>query len=197
MNDKNKLQEALEELDKMSYEEFVSNGHGWIITDEDDILDPWRNEKKLQEGLDVVDWSNVFPCDILYCETEVQHAGEIQKRRPVLTLYKSGSAENPIIYAMQITSTPPNNGFRSKFKYKLQDWAKIGLKKPSYINYDHIVRNANSDIRNTNHMKITNRDVKGLLDCLERDYNDLIELGYKSSYDKELLDDFIMYLKNI
>ena len=47
MNDKTKLQEALEELDKMSYEEFVSNGHGWIITDEDDILDPWRNEKKL------------------------------------------------------------------------------------------------------------------------------------------------------
>ena len=35
----------------MSYEEFVSNGHGWIITDEDDI----RHFHRLMEQLDDVE----------------------------------------------------------------------------------------------------------------------------------------------
>ena len=197
MGDKITIQEALEALDKINYEEWVASGHDWVVTDDDDVLDPWRNEKKLQEGLDVVDWTDIAPCDILYCETEVQHIGELQKRRPILALYKSGSENSPTVYGMQITSVPPGDGFRSRFKCKLQDWAEIGLIKQSYINYDHIVKNANDDIRKTNHMRITNRDAKGLLECLERDYDDLIQYGYSSLYNKELLDSFMITLKSI
>lgn len=47
MNDNN-LQEALEAMSKMDYEEWIASGHEWIISDEDDILDPWRNERKIQ-----------------------------------------------------------------------------------------------------------------------------------------------------
>lgn len=173
------------------------NECGWIITQEDDILDPWCNGKKLQEGLDVVDWSNITPCDILYCETSVQHDWEEPKRRPILVLYKSGTIESPTIYGMQITTIPTGAGYRSKFKYELQDWHTMGLRKKSYINYDHLVRNETNDIRNTNNARITRKDTKGLLECLERDYQDLIRLGYKSTYDRELLDDFIYYLNNL
>ena len=191
------IQEALKALNKISYEDWVASGHSWTMSEEDDILDPWRNEKKLQEGLNAVDWTNITPCDILYCETEIQHPDETPKRRPLLTLYKSGSADNPTVFGMQITTVPPSGGFRSKFKYKLQDWLQIGLIKQSYINYDHIVKNINDDIKLANHKKITNRDAKGLLSCLERDYDDLIQLGYKSQYDKELLDNFMITLRSI
>lgn len=194
MENENTIRQALEELEEL---EDNVNEYGWIITDEDDCLDPWRNEKKLKEGLDVVDWSSVIPCDILYCETSVQHDWEELKRRPVLVLYKSGTIDSPKVYGLQVTSTPKGNGYRSKFKYELKDWREIGLRKPSYINYDHIVKNETNDIRNTNNARITKRDAKGLLECIEKDYEDLIRLGYKSTYDKELLDDFIDYLRAI
>ena len=189
--DNNEIKKVLNELNEFDDNE-VYNEYGWLITDEDDILDPWRNEKKLQEGLDVVDWTKVSPCDILYAETEVQHNTEIPKRRPLLTLYVNGNEA----FGLQITGTAPGTGFRSRFKYALKDWTKVGLRKPSYINYDHIVKNVTNNVL-TGYLKITQRDAKGLLECLERDYNDLIESGYKSTYDKELLDDFMIYLKHI
>jgi hypothetical protein len=197
MNDKTTIQEALEELNKLDCKDHTLHENDWIISDEDNILDPWRNEKRLQEGLDVVDWTSIAPCDILYCATEVQHSNEIPKRRPMVALFKSGSADNPTVTGMQITTIPPGEGFRSKFKYKLRDWAQIGLVKQSYINYDHLVKNINDDIRNTNHMRITIKDAKGLLSCLERDYSDLIKYGYSSTYSKELLDTFITTLRSI
>lgn len=197
MDNKTIIQEALDELDKLDSKDNTLNENGWIISDDDDILDPWRNEHRLQEGLNVVDWTSVTPCDILYCATEVQHQGEFPKRRPMVVLFKSGGVNNPTVIGMQVTTVPPGDGFRSKFKYKLQDWAQIGLVKQSYINYDHLVKNINDDIRNTNNMRITSRDAKGLLGCLERDYEDLIQYGYSSSYNKELLDAFMTTLRSI
>ena len=188
------IRDALDELNKL--EENV-NEYGWIISDEDDILDPWRNEKKLQEGMNVVDWSSIIPCDILYCETSVQHNWEDTKRRPILVLYKSGTANSPTVYGLQITTVPIGTGYRSRFKYELKDWREIGLRKQSYINYDHIVKNETDDVRKTNNARITKRDAKDLLECIERDYDDLIVLGYKSTHDRELLDDFIEYLRKI
>lgn len=188
---KQKLEEALNKLNEFDDNEYY-NEHGWLITEDDNFLDPWRNEKKLQEGLEVVDWAKVSPCDILYTETEVQHSDESAKRRPLITMYTTGNE----VYGLQITGTAPGTGFRSKFKYPMKDWSKVGLLKQSYINYDHIVKNV-SDFVSTGHFKITQRDAKGLLTCLERDYDDLIKRGYSSTYDKELLDDFIEYLKAI
>ena len=146
----------LEEIDRYN--------EGWEVVDEDDILDPFTNSKKLNEGISAVDWSNVVPCDILYCETSVQHEGENFKRRPLLVMYKSGSADSPNVYGMQITTVPPSTGFRSKFKYELKDWRQIGLRAKSYINYDHIVKNVTDDVRKTNNATITKRDAEGLLE---------------------------------
>ena len=175
----------------------INESNGWSVVDEDDILDPWVNSKKLNEGISAVDWSSTTPCDILYCETSVQHDWESFKRRPLIVTHKSGSAESPTVYGMQITTVPPSGGFRTKFKYKLQDWRQIGLRAQSYINYDHLVSNVTDDVRKTNNATITRRDAKGLLEDIKTNYNDLVRLGYSSSRDKELLDDFINYLESI
>ena len=174
-----------------------SDINGWEIVEEDDILDPFINSKKLNEGVDAVDWSNVVPCDIIYCETSVQHDWESYKRRPLLVMYKSGSHNSPTVYGMQVTTVPPSVGFRTKFRYQLKDWRQIGLRAQSYINYDHIVSNVTDDVRKTSDAKITSRDAKGLLLDIKRNYNDLIRLGYSSSRDKELLDDFMAYLETV
>ena len=194
----NNISEALKQLNL--FEDFgdqIPNENGFIILDEDDVLDPWVNEKSLQEGVDSVDWSSVVPCNILYAETSVQHDFENPKRRPLVVAYKSGSADSPTVVGMQITTNAGNDTFRSKFRYKIEDWREIGLRKPSYINYDHFVKNVTDDIRVTNNATITKRDAKVLLSCIENDYDDLFRLGYSSSFDKELLDDFISYLKEI
>lgn len=170
---------------------------GWEVVDEDDILDPFINDKKLNEGMSSVDWTSVIPCDIVYCETSVQHDWESFKRRPLLVMYKSGSSDSPNVFGMQITTVPPSGGFRTKFRYKMQDWRKIGLRAQSYINYDHIVRNETDDVRKTNNATITREDARGLLRDISYNYNDLIRLGYSNSRDKELLDDFISYLKTV
>ena len=117
----NSLQGEIMKIKKLVDDE-QPNECGWIITEEDDILDPWCNGKKLQEGLDVVDWSTITPCDILYCETSVQHTWEETKRRPILVLYKSGMVDSPKVYGMKITTVPIGDGYRSKFKYELKDW---------------------------------------------------------------------------
>lgn len=192
----NTIQEALKDMRNDKLEESVSSG-GWIINEEDDILDPFINENKLSEGISAVDWSSITPCDILYCETSVQHAWESSKRRPLVVMYKGGTSKSPSVYGMQITTTSPSTGFRSKFKYKLQDWRQIGLRAESYINYDHLVHNVTNDVRKTNNSTITKRDAKGLLGDIKKNYGDLVRLGYSNSVDRELLDDFISYLETI
>ena len=192
----NTIQEALKDMRNEKLEENVSSG-GWIINEEDDILDPFINEKKLNEGISAADWSSIIPCDILYCETSVQHDWESNKRRPLIVMYKSGTSESPSVYGMQITTTPPSTGFRSKFKYKLQDWRQVGLRAESYINYDHLVHNVTDDVRKTNNATITKRDAKGLLGDIKKNYSDLVRSGYSNSVDRELLDDFISYLETI
>ena len=47
----------------------------WDVVEQDNILDPWVNQKKLDEGMSSVDWSSVSPCDILYCATSIQNYG--------------------------------------------------------------------------------------------------------------------------
>lgn len=188
------LRDTLNELDTLDE---GRDRYAWEIVDEDDILDPWRNEKKIQEGVEAVDWSSIVPGNILFCETSVQHFGEESKRRPLLVAYKGASKDSPIVYGMQITSKGPYGGFRNSFRYKLQDWQTIGLKKESYINYDHFVHNETDDIRKYGDVTITKRDVKGLLVEIKKNYNDLIRLGYNSPKDKEMLDEFIVYLGNL
>lgn len=197
-NMSNDINEALKQLNLLEdFGDEVPNEYGFIVLDEDDILDPWANEKRLNGGLDVVDWSSIAPCNILYAETSVQHDFERTKRRPLIVAYKSGSAESPMVIGMQITKSQGGGSFRSKFRYKMEDWRDVGLRVQSYINYDHFVRNVTDDVRVTDNAAITRRDAKGLLSCIEKDYDDLVKFGYVSTFDKELLDDFISYLKEI
>ena len=189
----NSIQEVIEELNKLDEDK---DRYALEIIDEDDILDPWRNEDKIREGIEAVDWSSIIPCDILYYESSVQHSGEAKKRRPVLVAYKSVSTDSTVI-GMQITTKGPSGGFRNSFRYKLKDWAVVGLRQESYVNYDHFVHNETDDIRKYGDMSITKRDAKGLLEDIKKNYNDLIRLGYSSPKDKEMLDDFIGCLERI
>lgn len=186
------IRDSLKRLNKLD-----ESDHKWEVVDQDDVLDPWVNDKKLHEGISSADWSSIVPCDILYCETSVQHFGESPKRRPLLVIYKSGSNDSPNVYGMQVTTVGPTDGFRAKFRYKLQDWRNIGLRQQSYVNYDHLVQNETDDVRKYAGLSITKRDAKGLLEDIKKNYNDLIRLGYRSSRDKELLDDFINYLESM
>lgn len=194
----NYTHEALQQLNLIEdFGDQIPNEYGFIICEEDDILDPWVNEKKLNEGIDAVNWGKIYPCSVIYAESSVQHETEKTKRRPIVVAYKSGTNEKPQVIGMQITTVPSGDGFRSKFRYKMEDWREIGLRQQSYINYDHFVTNVNDDIRTTNNATITKKDALGLLSCIERDYSDLIKYGYASNFDKELLDDFISYLKSL
>ena len=192
--DNNNVREMIDELNKLDED---NDRYAWEIIDEDDILDPWRNEKKIQEGIEAVDWSSIVPCDIVFCDTSVQHFGEVPKRRPLLVAYRSASEHSPIVYGMQITSKGPGDGFRNSLRYKLQDWKVIGLRRESYVNYDHFVHNESDDVRKYGGVSITSRDAKGLLEDIKKNYEHLIKLGYNSPKDKEMLDDFISYLEHI
>ena len=194
MDTKKSVQEALNEFERL--EENV-NEYGWIVDDQDDCLDPWNNQQDLEEGISQQDWSSITPCDIVFCNPEVQHRGETPKRRPVVVVYKSSAYKSPILYGMQVTTVAPGNSFRSKFKSEIKDWNLIGLNKPSYINYDHLVRNLDDDIRTRGQAWLTKRDAKTLLSNIERDYDDLILYGYSMPQDKRLLDGFIEYLRKI
>ena len=46
MNTKKSIQEALNEFERL--EENV-NEYGWIVDDQDDCLDPWKNQQDLEE----------------------------------------------------------------------------------------------------------------------------------------------------
>ena len=70
----NYTHEALEELKLLEdFGDQVPNEHGFIVLEEDDILDPWVNEKKLNEGIDAVNWGKIYPCSVIYAESSVQH----------------------------------------------------------------------------------------------------------------------------
>ena len=194
MENENTVRQALEELEEL---EDNVNEYGWIITDEDNCLDPWFGEDKeddqaLNESIGILS-----PCDIVFCSSEVQHVGEKPKRRPVVVVCQTGASSSTLFYGMQITSTPPGNSFRNKFKSEIKDWKLVGLKNQSYVNYDHFVRNLDDDIRTNGRAWLTKRDSKELLKNIEKDYDDLIRLGYSMQQDRNLLDRFIEYLRKI
>lgn len=188
----NFIAEALKKLDVI---DDSAERYAWIIDDADDVLDPSEHLKDLKEGISFDMWNSLMPCDVVYCKTSVQHSGETAKRRPMLFLYKTGSADSPLVYGMQITTVGPSGGYRTKFRYALQDWKSVGLAAPSYINYDHLIRNVDDDVSVYTRAWLTTRDAKGLLHDIETNYSDLIRLGYATPQDKQLLDNFIRYLK--
>lgn len=46
MNDNN-LHESLEKLNEIDVEDELTQNNGWIVIDEDDVLDPWRDERRI------------------------------------------------------------------------------------------------------------------------------------------------------
>ena len=98
---------------------------------------------------------------------------------------------------MLFRSKGPGGGFRNSFRYKLKDWNVVGLRQESYVNYDHFVKNETEDVDRYGGYSITKRDAKGLLEDIKKNYEYLIKLVYSSPKDKEMLDEFIIYLGNL
>lgn len=82
------------------------------------------------------------------------------------------------LIGLMITTTPPGTGFRNHRKLLLKDEYNFG--EISYINYDHFVLCPNNQDRETDYLKLSYRDGKGLLAKLETEYT-AIKSNYKRS----------------
>lgn len=194
------VSDALEDLDTIDSPDERADKNGWIVIDEDNCLDPFSSIDYLKEDLDKEEFSSVHPCDIIYCRTEVQHLDEPIKSRPMVDIIAVDYNGVQKVKGFQITGEPAKEGgYRNQFRYPLKDWSIVGLNKPSYVNYDHIVSNVDQHINfgTTGKQFITKRDAKGLLEAILANYDELLRLGYSSPTDQSILKYFITELKRI
>lgn len=188
-----------EEMLKRLDEQFDEN-YGWEMSDQDDVLDPLWDPDRLTESLSEEDIKSIKPCDIIYCMASTENDWKFYKTRPMLVVFTGNVSSIPVFYGFQLTTVDPDpEKPKTKFRYAVKDWAEVGLHRPSYINYEHFVRNINNDVSlaENGHFGITKRDVKGLAHAIEMNYMDLLACSYTTPDKQKLLDDCISMLEAI
>lgn len=153
------------------------NEDGWLITDEDeDLIDESlieKYEKEIGDSADII-----FMIGTSFVKDQ-QHEHK-PKKRPCLVVVR---APYDHIRGFQITKEAPKDTYRTNNRFFLKDWAKYGLKYPSFINYDHFV-----DIKLDKRIdKLGRNDIIILHQKVAEDYDKLIKLNKRQKWCYDLL----------
>lgn len=149
---------------------------GWLLTDEDENLIEESLVEKYEKELG---YSKNIIFRIGIASVPDQRHLEGPKIRPCLLIMKT-----PYSYrGFQITSEAPKDSYRTKNRYFLKDWQQYGLKKESYINYDHFVDIDSFEPRS----KLDRNDLIVLHQKIAEDYDKLVRLNPRQKWSYELL----------